>query len=413
VNARTVRLATSLALSCATLDPSRIAGAQGAPVASGKSAAELLAACGAEFAGRATGVVRGEVRDADSRPVGSVAVTVRWSMAPDVEIGAARPGAAVRQETLGVLSDSAGHWHLCGAPLRTTLAIRAASDEGSDERTATLDETHRVESFDMSLHQAAVRSRMAHASQTTALVVFTVQDHDGNALGGVTIDLAPNNGSAQKVVTDSAGRAIIPSVEPGRAKVSSLAIGYRPGEIFVPLDAGRNTVPLILDAARIPTLATVRVIGDREMLLRHQEFEMRRSMHQTSVSITAEDIASRNPADTWQMLTNVPSMRVNQYGAGGAPGVYAMSTREMPVVQRKGGSGGVSSPCWYSVMIDGVVLHDPMPDLSQVLPQPGDVHGIEIFAGLATIPPQYAGPVDDGNGNLKSKSCGLIAVWTK
>jgi hypothetical protein len=271
-----------------------------------------------------------------------------------------------------------------------------------------------VESLDLSLEAEPGRSALAHTSQTSALVVFSVQDRDGNALGGVSLALAPANGPVRTVLTDSAGRAIIPAVDPGRATVKSLAIGYKPGELFIPLDAGRNTVPLILDAARIPTLATIRVIGDREMLARHQEFELRRSMRQTTLSITAEEIARRNPTDTWQMLTNVPSMRVNQYGAGGAPGVYAMSTRETPIVQRKGSvGGGVSTPCWYRVMVDGVVLQDPMPDLSQVLPTPGDVHGIEIFAGLATIPPQYSGPVTDSDGNPKSKSCGLIAVWTK
>jgi hypothetical protein len=64
-------------------------------------------------------------------------------------------------------------------------------------------------------------------------------------------------------------------------------------------------------------------------------------------------------------------------------------------------------------MLDGVVLPDAMPDLSTVLPSPSEVHGIEVFAGLATIPPQYNGIVADVQGGARSPACGLIAIWTK
>jgi hypothetical protein len=64
-------------------------------------------------------------------------------------------------------------------------------------------------------------------------------------------------------------------------------------------------------------------------------------------------------------------------------------------------------------MLDGVTLPDQMPDLSTVLPVPSEVHGIEVFAGLATIPPQYNSAVSDGQGGARPNSCGLIAIWTK
>jgi hypothetical protein len=269
-----------------------------------------------------------------------------------------------------------------------------------------------VASVDFALRTMAFGGSAARTPQTNAIVVFSVEDRNGNTLAGVTIDVTPAIGAARRVVTDADGRALVPSLQPGRAKVNSLAIGYRPGELFVPLDVGRNTVPLILDAVKIPTLATVRVIGDRPMLARHQEFETRRAQHLATASITADDIEKRNPIDTWQMLTNVPSMRVTQ-GAGMA-GVYAMSNREQPVVKRLDGQGGGASvPCWYRVMIDNVMLPDPQPDLSNVLPNPHEVHGIEVFAGLATIPVQYQQHVTDAQGNSRSNTCGLIVVWTK
>ena len=193
--------------------------------------------------------------------------------------------------------------------------------------------------------------------------------------------------------------------------VLTRGIGYLPGDLSVPLDLGRNTIPLVLDVARIPVLATVRVIGDRMVLARHQEFEMRRSLGLTTASITAEDIEKRNPTETWQMLMNVGAMRVSQYGAD--VGVYAFSSRGKRLVQNRSTLATNMVPCFYRVMIDGVALMDSMPDLSAVLPPPVDVHGIEVFGGLATIPPQYNNVVSDGHGGARSNECGLIAVWTK
>ena len=40
------------------------------------------------------------------------------------------------------------------------------------------------------------------------------------------------------------------------------------------------------------------------------------------------------------------------------------------------------------------------------LPPPDQIHGIEVFAGPASIPPQY-------NGAANDKMCGLIAIWTR
>jgi hypothetical protein len=390
-----------------------LASAQAASPDSVAAIAEVRAACGSAVTIHHLGLLRGEVRDADSQPAAAVAVTVGWHRTIDAPPGRTGLGAVTDEAALGTFSDSTGHWHICGAPLGVALVIRAVDDGGSDARTVTLDAAGPVAPVELALRAADGAGNPFRAPRTTALVVFSVEDRGGNALGGVTLHVLLANAAVREAVTDSAGHAIFPSVVPGRARVQSLAIGYRPGDVWVPLDGGRNTVPLILDAARTPTLATVRVIGDRQVLARHQDFEARRSAHQASASITAEDIDKRNPIDTWQMLTNIPAMRVIQYGSG-LQGVFAVSNREQPVVQRKGGPAGVMTvPCWYRLMLDGVLLPDPMPDLSSLLPPPSEVHGIEVFAGLATIPTQYSGTVTDGQGGTGALTCGLIAVWTK
>ena len=73
----------------------------------------------------------------------------------------------------------------------------------------------------------------------------------------------------------------------------------------------------------------------------------------------------------------------------------------------QGGRQG-NQPCFMKVMIDGVLV---APDDGSgrnnlnYLPPPSSIHGIEVFAGPGTIPPQYS-----GTGG--QTYCGLIAIWT-
>jgi len=242
------------------------------------------------------------------------------------------------------------------------------------------------------------------------VVELTVLGPAGEPVSGVNLEVIPPRGPPRTLTTDSAGRALVPALAPGVVRVRARRIGYRPGEIAVALDAGRNTVPIVLDVVQPPLLAAVRVMGDREVLARHQEFETRRRLGQTTASITADDIEKRNPVATWQMLSDVRAIAINEL----AGAVYAASTRGSRLNKR-----GVPKPCYYRLMVDGVEQRptstDLAPDLSN-LPPPSEVHGIEVFAGPATMPPQYNSVNGGGGSPLAADAtniCGLIAVWTK
>ena len=152
---------------------------------------------------------------------------------------------------------------------------------------------------------------------------------------------------------------------------------------------------------RPPTLDTVRVVGNQRLvgLRRNDEFETRRINHQATVSITREDIVKRNPVSLWQMLLNVPSIKL----VDSSSSVLVMSTRTVVTSILNQG------PCWLAIAVDGIVVNsDPRHqayDLRQ-LPAPDEVHGVEVFAGASNIPVQYGGT---GSG----KWCGMIAVWTR
>ena len=143
-------------------------------------------------------------------------------------------------------------------------------------------------------------------------------------------------------------------------------------------------------------------MGDKRTSGRLDEFETRRLNHQATASFNRADIEKVNPADTWQMLSRVPSVRFIPSGKTGS--LLAISSRSMKIDP----ATLQAVPCFMSVMIDGVMAMGDIDghfDMAS-LPPPEDIHGIEVFAGGASIPVKY-------NGAGGDKMCGLIAIWTR
>jgi hypothetical protein len=126
--------------------------------------------------------------------------------------------------------------------------------------------------------------------------------------------------------------------------------------------------------------------------------------------------------DIWTMLAGIPSINiVNRDNL-----VIAVSTRSrattlamQPTGRGSGGRGFTydstqsaalgTKPCYLLILVDGIVMN-PNPDAEaydlRQLPRPAEIHGVEVFAGAASIPPQYGGAG-------ANKWCGMIAVWTR
>jgi hypothetical protein len=237
------------------------------------------------------------------------------------------------------------------------------------------------------------------SDRSRALVELAVYNLQGAALPDATLEVRPANGPARTVVTGATGRALLPDVAPGVISIRARRIGFKPGELSATVEPGRNTVPILLSEVSTPTLDTVRVVGGRRVTTRLDEFDMRHKSGVATASITRDDIVKRNPVDAWQMLSNVPSIKIVDSSS-----VTAQSTRSGHMLP-----DGSIEPCYLLVAVDGLVLNKSPGmkafDLRQ-LPKPDEIHGIEVFAGAASIPLQYGG---SGDG----KWCGLIAIWTR
>jgi hypothetical protein len=300
------------------------------------------------------------------------------------------------------LTDDLGYWRICGVPQQTALTVRVAGDSGSDLRKTRLD-NEPFGAVDLVLHHASEAQReldvmSGRADRASALVELSVVTADGTPLPDVALEISPRGGATRTVVTGSGGTAVLTDVAPGMLSVRARRIGFAEGLVTAAVEVGRNTIPIILSPAARPTLDTVRVVGNRQVYPRLDEFETRRLNHAAAASFSHADIVARNPTDIWQMLTSVPSVTVTDR----TDRVVAVSGRAMTA--NKNGD-----PCFMAVMVDGILMKKDAGEMSydlRRLPRPEEIHGVEVFAGGATIPVQYGGM---GEG----KMCGLIAIWTR
>jgi hypothetical protein len=359
----------------------------------------LAHACPRESVANHEGMLHGRVRDEQARAIPDAVVTTSWqsNFAP-------MPGRGVefRERTLTARTDAFGQWRTCGVPTGVMLSVTVATKDAGDVKKVQLDDPY-------ANVELVVHPRRLYASDVTSaggavqlsLVEVLVTDEHGAPVANVSVEARQEGVRTRTVVTGEAGRVLLPDVQRSRLVVSARRVGFTPGELAVDVEKERVILPIRIAANTAPSLDTLRVIGLRTDQSRHSEFDMRRRMHQATVSITSEEIERRSPTAIWQMITNVPGVIVAE--------------RDNIVVARSQRSfmqNFSDQPCFLQVMIDGVVMNRLESrivgggfDLRQ-LPPPEQIHGIEVFNGPASVPVQYG-------GEGKDKWCGLIAVWTK
>ncbi|WP_309668881.1 carboxypeptidase regulatory-like domain-containing protein [Gemmatimonas sp.] len=345
------------------------------------SSTELLRAiCSADVVRRAQSFLRGTVRDSSGHAVPSATVRLRAMR----NIATAADRVSFSEDVVSTTSDSLGQWRVCGVPRATPLQLRVTSGVG------TIDTLFRIAATD-ALAAADVGLRV---SRTASLLLRTYNAEE-RPLGEVQAVVRTIAGREIAVRTNHRGEATVGDLEPGVATVHLRRVGYVEGTIAAEFVAGSNTLQLSLDPTAPPSLDTVTVRAHRTND-RFTDFETRRANGLATASITREQIERRNPVSLWQMLTRVPSVLVvDSLGF-----VYARSMRNR------------NDECWLRVAINGVVQSDGRPDL-RTLPAPGEVYGVEVFAGAATIPATMASQGGNELGPRARTGCGLISIWTR
>ncbi len=326
--------------------------------------------------------LRGVVVDSLGLPVSDAAVRLGWQQ----QISIVRDRLMWADQSVSTTSDSLGAWQVCNVPRDVGLTVRVTSGSGEGRSTLRAVPGARFAATRIVVRPVALRA--VGADPRDALVVISVADSAARPIRDAQIILTVPGEAPVRMRTDSAGRIPVTRVAPGNVTVEARKVGFASGYMQVEVDQGENTIPIVLQRSITPTLATVRVMGDRTVKPKHMDFERRRERGDATASIGQDEIVRRNPASTWQLLTRVPSLQV----LDSAGYIYAKSSRMSTIL------------CWLRLSIDGIIIPG-RPNLA-MMPPPSEIFGIEVFAGSARQPLEFGGEGEE-------RYCGLISVWTK
>lgn len=226
-----------------------------------------------------------------------------------------------------------------------------------------------------------------------------LDDVSGLPLAGSQVVLL--NRSARFVastVADEVGHFRFERKRHGVYRVRASAVGYKQAmspPMWMTLDSDSTVVEVRL-APNVVLLAPLEIIALKPTkpspVLENMEHRQRLGF---GVHITRSEIVERQPVNVSDVLLEVPGIYADRIGTG-ASGRQLYMARALPA------TGGGACP--MQVFLDGRRATRDREILIDDLVNPRDVEAIEIFRGLATIPPEFLTP---------DARCGVVAIWTR
>jgi hypothetical protein len=213
-----------------------------------------------------------------------------------------------------------------------------------------------------------------------------------------------NDGTS--VRADDAGVIVVAVAHAGPNVFTIRRLGYHPITSTLDVPAHDTLKVHIIMSAAPAALDTVNVSarGADMRASRFSAFETRRLSNSGAHFITREEIESRRPIETLDLLRSMPGFRVVRPSTGN-PIIESTRGKTSPAAMGRSGpelAGAV--PCHPRIGVDGAVygVDFPIGDIA-----PSTIYGIEIFDGSGTLPPEYV------TGTAVGGSCGLIMIWTR
>lgn len=199
-------------------------------------------------------------------------------------------------------------------------------------------------------------------------------------------------------VTDEAGRFRFERKGYGMYSVRASAVGYLQATsppMWMTLESDSTVVEMRL-AGNAVLLAPLEIVALHRTKTSPvlENMEHRRELG-FGVHITREQISERQPTNVSDMLLEVPGIHAVRSGSGASGRRLYMGRALL------GGGGG---ECPVQVFLDGFRASRDPDAMIDDLVDPLDIEAIEIFRGLATIPPEFLTP---------DARCGVIAIWTR
>ena len=226
-------------------------------------------------------------------------------------------------------------------------------------------------------------ARELRAQGRTATIVGTVRDAGGLPLTGVEVAV-PANGIRTR--TDDRGSFRLAGVPAGSAVVIARRLGFHPHSSTVNVEAGSERILDIRLAARADILEAVEVTAPREVYDARLAGFNARSTQNVGRFVTRDRIDRANSTTLSDLLREIPGVRIGP-------------TRNQGRAIRLRGS-----TCAPLVFVDGFPASAGEFDVDII--DLKSVEGIEVYAGMASVPPEFMGPRD-------LDRCGVIAIWSR
>jgi hypothetical protein len=225
-----------------------------------------------------------------------------------------------------------------------------------------------------------------------------VDESTSRPVPDVYIEFIDGRTRTQKTaVSDDEGSFILAGVPAGFFRLRAERIGYtRTVTPYWRIESGEIltvTVRMLTDAVLLAPLEITARAQSRSPVL--SNFHQRLERRVGGVFITRDEIERSNAGRVTDLLRMVPGVQID--GGGGQHDRIVTMVRAIPVTSFANG-------CPVQVYLDGMLAtRDGEVSLDE-LATPNVLEGIEIFRGLATVPPEFLSP---------EARCGVIALWTK
>jgi hypothetical protein len=234
---------------------------------------------------------------------------------------------------------------------------------------------------------------------TGAIRGRVVDETTGTGIGTALVEFMDGRTRIRaSTVADVEGSFVLTELPRGSFRLRVTRIGYaRALTPYWRIESGETlTVSVYLDPDAV-LLAPLEIRAtERSASPVLSNFYRRAERRMGGHFITREDIERRNPSLVSDLLVDVPGVRLSSGGIGA-------NTRLITMTRAVSYNGG---PCPVQIWVDGMLTtraageNVPLDDLAS----PGILEGIEIYRGLATIPPEFVSP---------GARCGVIAIWTR
>jgi hypothetical protein len=334
------------------------------------------AICGRRPANDSTAFVIGVVREGTGAPIGAANVIGDW-----LELSFTATGLVRRVPRLSTTTKANGWFALCDVPNKGTMFLVA--NRGADT-TATIEiDIPRAGFVRRELYLGGARN----TSRLTGTVVAAV---GGQPLSGAQVTVP----GAAAAFTNDRGEWAVPNAPTGTRMVEVRAVNFYPQRRVVDVIESAPAVRFSLSTMRA-VMDTVKINAVRAYDRNSSGFKDR-AHSGPGYYITPDQILRRGPIQVTDLLRTSPGLQFERGTFGDVITMRSMFAKR----------------CIPGVFIDNYFMRDLSPDELNVLTQPDEIDGIEIYSGI-TVPMQFNTALRGGELKDPTDQCGSIVIWTR